>query len=341
MRVRFSAWIPWLPGKTLFTARTDELKRDLDRSVFYAQAWRAVHYIVRDPVRNQAMRAYLTALNHGTAPEAAFRNAFGMDYEAMVKAMRSYITGRAATVSTLSGSSTGRQASEDGINITTLDPAADDLLLPAAQLAFLLVPAGAPTVRKADEAILGAVRTAAAKHPGDPFAVAVHAEAEIKLGDRAAVIALLDTGLAARPTDAQLNYLRGLTLIGPKASPADRRQGRIRLTRANTARPDDYRILAAYVRSFATLDLPESAVAVLMRATELAPQIAEIALQAALVQAKRGDRTLAQDLLRPIANDPHGSAGARAAAQVLAALAAGATAEAAAAARSAPNVAQD
>lgn len=316
---------PWLPIRKLMTSRVADIST-YDRGQFYAMSWLTVHYLSRDEGRRAQLRAYLKAIgDSGTPPDAAFTAAFGMSYEEFGKALRRYLEGKEITLSRMTGERAGRSDADPVTVLTRLPPSADRLIVPAAALAAIdFRPAGARGTADAarEKRLLATVRAAA--DAGDDFADLVAAEAEIKLGDRAAGIARLDARLARVPDDAQALYLRGMTQLIDAEAARDKeglRRARILLTSANAARPDDYRILAGHARSYATVDLPPKEVEVLMRAVELAPQVGELALQAARVQARRGDRETAVKLLTPLANSPHGGGMAQAAARLLAAIA--------------------
>lgn len=318
----------WLPIKRVMTSRVTDMSID-DRGQFYAMSWLTVHYLSRDEGRRAQLRAYLKAIDTGTPPDAAFTTAFGVSYEEFGKLLRRYLEGKELTVSRLTGPGMGRSTADPIISLTRLPDAAERLVVPSAALSaidFRGANARGPDDAARETKLLATVRAAAAA--GGDFADLVAAEAEIKLGDRAAGIARLDAILKRTPDDAQALYLRGMTQLVDAEAARDQeglRRARVFLTRANAARPDDYRILAGHARSYATLDLSPKSVEVLMRAVELAPQVGDLAMQAARVQARRGDRQTAKALLRPLANDPHGGGRAAAASRLLATLDRGGT----------------
>lgn len=316
----------WLPMRQVMTSRVDGVPL-ASRGQFYSMSWLAVHYLSRDDTRRAQLRAYLGALAGGTPPEAAFTTSFGMSYDDFGKTLRRYLEGKEITVTRMRGARAGRSTTDPVTALTRLPAAADRLLIPGVALAaFDFRGAGARPQGDAarEKKLLATVRAGAVAN--DDYADLVAAEAEIKLGDRAAGIARLDARLVRNPDDAQALYLRGMTQLIDAERARDKeglRRARILLTRANAARPDDYRILSGHVRSYATLDLPPKEVEVLMRAVELAPQVPELSMQAARVQAQRGDRATATALLTPIANSPHGGGMARMAAILLAAISTG------------------
>ncbi len=312
----------WLPASRLLTSRTGSLKGE-ETYAFYAQAWLAVHYLSRPDAPPGQLRAFLDGINRGVKGEEGFKAAFGMGYAAFDTQLKTYLRSRGMVRTRL----TSREIAATPVaKISELPPSADDLLIPAAMLSGITFDrdeSGDAAAKKsparerrerAKADLLANIRRIAARTPTDPYALAVLAEAEVKLGDRARGNAMLDTALAASPQDAQFNYLRALSLISEAASPALplapsivlRKRARKLLTTAATARPDDYRILAAHFVTYDSVDVPDTEFDVLMRAVELAPQVGEVAWRASRVLARRGDKETAAALLTPLANDPHG-----------------------------------
>ena len=314
----------WLPMRKVMTARIADLRAD-DLPLFYAQGWLTVHYMLRDADRNRRLREYLRAINAGKPAEAAFETAFGFGYDELGKRLHRYIGSRDITKTRMNRPIT---ASDAAATVTTLPPAADALLLPGVRLGMLAFDGSARAATGDNADLLAAIRKGAARYPDDRFAQDVLAEAEVKLGDRAAGIAALDTQLTARPNDPQLLYVRAMTLIvdaeaaarAGAPTPEAMHRARVMLTRANAARPDDYRILAAHARTEPLGKFGDRELDVLLRAVELAPQVSYNAMLAARALIARGDRDRARSLLTPIANNPHGGAMADRAGHILARL---------------------
>ncbi|TRW14530.1 hypothetical protein [Glacieibacterium frigidum] len=329
----------WLSTKTLMTTPTHRIGGGV--YAFYAQSWAMVHYLSRDPQRLAALKRYLALLTKGDKPEPAFAAAFGFTMDEFDLQVRRYVRGKRTSSTRLM---TPPPAAAP-VTITALPASADALLVPSVRLSTIgFAPLRKPRVYEEDDArtaayrrvlhtregiarttLLKTVREAAGAASGDLGAQAVLAEAEVKLGDRAAGIKILDAGLAKAPKDAQLLYIRGITeleqakaLTGEDAAAA-RKRARQWLTRANAARPNDYRILAAHSATYGT-DMPSAAVDVLLSAADLAPQVPAVQASAALALARRGDRDAAKARLAPIAAAPHGGEAAVAAAALIAAI---------------------
>lgn len=66
---------------------------DHSRSTFYAQAWALIHYLLQGNkgANTDELANFLDRVMNNEPPETAFRQAFGMDYEAMEKALKKYL----------------------------------------------------------------------------------------------------------------------------------------------------------------------------------------------------------------------------------------------------------
>ncbi len=60
------------------------------RSIFYAQAWALLHYLIQGG-QSQNLSKFLSLVLEDVKPETAFRQAFGMGYEDMEKALQKYV----------------------------------------------------------------------------------------------------------------------------------------------------------------------------------------------------------------------------------------------------------
>lgn len=65
--------------------------KDKERSVFYAQSWALVHYLIQGG-KGKGLGKFLDALGKGVEREKAFADAFQMNYEQMEKELRKYIS---------------------------------------------------------------------------------------------------------------------------------------------------------------------------------------------------------------------------------------------------------
>ncbi|MEO6334413.1 MAG: tetratricopeptide repeat protein, partial [Pyrinomonadaceae bacterium] len=60
------------------------------RSIFYAQAWALIHYLVQNG-KDESMGKFLTMSLSGKPAEQSFKDAFGIDYAQMEKDLRKYV----------------------------------------------------------------------------------------------------------------------------------------------------------------------------------------------------------------------------------------------------------
>jgi tetratricopeptide (TPR) repeat protein len=200
------------------------------------------------------------------------------------------------------------------MTVTALSASADDLML-----INLDIKDGASD--EEGPAFLARIRTAAARHPGDAFALEVLARAELAWGDDAAGETALQQLLAAQPDNVEaLLMLADLRLEAGDQAPDHQglltlyREAQGLLARAYQADPTDYRVLVelARMRQGVADDYPtENDLATWRLAVQHAPQVPSVRAGAAdaMLAAELYDE--AEALLAPLANDPHGGGGAR------------------------------
>lgn len=284
----------------VLTADSIPLENQTDVAKFYAQSWLMVHYLMRDPQRRQALQAYLRAFGSGADPKTTFRTIFKTDATGFHRSLADY--GRKMSFTRVTRSS---NATPVAVELRTLPPAADDLLLFDAGLRL-----GLADWRKYP--LLPRVRRAAKKHEGDPFAVKTLVRAELLYGDRTAADAMLDRLLKAQPGDRDGLYLRGLShILAGRADNANRAvhfvKARPWLARAHKADENFHPALVRYAESFSAdaQYASENVGNVLLLASQLAPQVSLIRLNAAQQLAVRGEMKEAEAVLAPVVNEPH------------------------------------
>lgn len=85
-----------IPLKTFFEIDNYSLHQNGNhsRSIFYAQAWALLHFLIQGNkgARNDAMSKFLVAVTNRVESEKAFQDAFQMDYAAMEKELRKYVS---------------------------------------------------------------------------------------------------------------------------------------------------------------------------------------------------------------------------------------------------------
>ena len=308
----------WISLAALMGKRASDLPDDDQRAMFYAQAWLLTHYLMSDPGRYAQMVAYMRAVGEGGDPVKAMEAATGQSLPVLEKTLRTYLRGglQYATLEGLVGA-------RPEIAISRLPASADALLL-----VDLRLRAGIEGETFDKPALLKAVRAAAARHPGDPFAELVEARAALLLGEHAAGWTILERYLSARPDDVEALVLAGQTRLDEgDADPA--RQAELYkaagslLARAYRLDPDRYQTLTAYAQS-RSLDPKypsDNVLNVLAQAQALAPQVSGVNLRTAEALMMRGRDAEAAALLRPLANRPHGGPDAALARTMLKAIA--------------------
>ncbi|MEO6589600.1 MAG: tetratricopeptide repeat protein [Pyrinomonadaceae bacterium] len=87
-----------IPLETFFKINNYSLHQNGNhsRSIFYAQAWALVHYLIQGNkgVNNTAMNTFLNLVMKNVEPEKAFQQAFQRDYAAMEKELEKYVRQR-------------------------------------------------------------------------------------------------------------------------------------------------------------------------------------------------------------------------------------------------------
>ncbi len=85
-----------IPLKTFFEINNYSLHQNGNhsRSIFYAQAWALIHYLVQgnNGANTGAMNKFLSLVMSNVEPEKAFQQAFQSDYATMEKALKKYVS---------------------------------------------------------------------------------------------------------------------------------------------------------------------------------------------------------------------------------------------------------
>lgn len=187
---------------------------------YYSRSWLGVHYFFSSPERRRKLRRYLEAVARGEDSVEALEREAGMTVGQLGIELGNYIRGRHIAFQRI----TRTPAAPPPISISALPASADDLLLPDIATRLDLD-------RNRRSTILQRVRDAAVRHPDDPYARRILAQAEVLFGDGARGDVLLRELLADSPQDAELLYLRGMRhLIAARAGSdpaANHRQAQI------------------------------------------------------------------------------------------------------------------
>ncbi|MEA3043326.1 MAG: hypothetical protein QOH47_1164 [Sphingomonadales bacterium] len=303
----------WLPMERILSGGIDGLSQQA-MSLYYAQSWLLVHYFYSTPERQAALARLLRASRLSGNAVEALQAATGLTPQGLTEELRRYIGG---------GQIAYRQAPRASaetpppVTVTVMPPSASEMIIFEAALRVGILADN-------EQPYLQRIRTAAARFPDDPLAMRVLAHAEMRFGDGAVADRLLDRLVAAAPNDAELLYLKGMRylLAAQGDNPPDDAAANARLWfgRARAADPNNFQTLIRYVESLRgepgyvsdeTRDL-------LVRASQLAPQVASIAFNTASVLIARGDYDQAMRLLAPLAVNPHDPGLANAARRLMA-----------------------
>lgn len=281
-----------------------------EENEFYATSWLLAHFMLRSPTRQPQLVAYLTAVGRGTEARAAFRQAFGAEPAALDRELRAYL--RTSTFTRY------RRASTRAAPSITVTPVGVSDTIMLADAALHMAP------RRNGATLLDRVRRAAGSRT-DLFTRRTLATAELYYGERARAEAILTDLLRQSPEDAELLYLRGMVELARArdASGADaaaaHRSARLLFGRAHRANGNHFQTLYRYAQSMAVDETTpsENTMNVLLLARSLAPQVDEIAFNAALALIERQQYADAAALLTPLAASPHANNLTRSAAFLL------------------------
>lgn len=294
--------LPWLPMEQVLGGGFD-LSDRRKTQVFYAQSWLLMHWTLTDPDRRRRMDAYLGDTAQGAPVDAALRRHFDMDAQQLTRALRAYLSSnpRYAELEV--------EGAPPSITVSRLPESADEVLL-----LDLNARDGGPAAE--GPAVLGRARAIAAEQPDDALTRIMLARVELRWGDPAAAEQGIQPLLDADPNNVELLLLMADVRItaGDRLEDADERerlyrQGRAFLARAYAADPGDNRVYQtiAHSRRFAPDYPTENDVELWRRAVAIAPQVASNRPVAAEAMLRHGLVDEAEQVIQPIATDPHGS----------------------------------
>ncbi len=298
----------WLPLETILAKRSPTNAEDA--ALYYAQSWLMTHYLFRAPGMAEKLGAYLTAVNRGDDSISAFKAHVAADLPDFQRKLHAYLTGSKITLSRFQRSPPEKLA----VAVTTLPASADPMLRYLIALEQGVAKADAPKA-------LAKINVAAAQFPGDDLALRTLALAELRLGDAATGKARIDSLLIAHPDDATLLRWRAEAErpLASGATPQSKTIARQLLVKSFKADSSDWRTMFDYVQLAQPWRGPlnPQTLEVAMRAYELAPQVAELAITTAAALAQAGRKDEAAIVLGPIAHNPHGGGAAEYASKMI------------------------
>jgi predicted Zn-dependent protease len=186
-----------------------------------------------------------------------------------------------------------------------LPPSADDLLLVNQRLKMGVPPADRP-------AVLAMIRERAARYPDDRLADLVLARAENDFGDRAKAQAILKRRIEADPRDVEALQMMGWScMLQARADPPRAaellNEARNWFGQGFKVDPNSPLLLYDYgISRRGEAGYPsDNVVNVLLRAQQLAPQVAAFRLAAADALMRHDRFEEAAAILEPVFNNPH------------------------------------
>ena len=290
----------WLPLETLLASRPGEVRRNAES--YYPLAWLLTHWFMSDEQRRSMLHAYMMDIGSGGDPAQAMERATGLTLTELRRTLSGYMRG-GLPYARLTYDFPAAQPT-----ITRLPRSANDLLLVNQRLKV-----GVPDDQR--EATAEEVRRRAARH-SDPFARLVLGHAELHFGDAARGETILTELLADEPDNIEALQLMASArmaqaLEAPENQTALLNTARGFLARAYRQDQEDYRTL--YLLADSRVGMPDypndNDMLTWRSAYVIAPQLGATRLGYAQALLSRGETDLAVDILRPLANNPHGGGG--------------------------------
>jgi tetratricopeptide (TPR) repeat protein len=281
---------------------------------WYGQGWAMTHYLTFTKGRSQQLRQYLAMLTSGKTPEQA-ATAFG-DLDQLNQEARTYLSH-----GTFDYRPVKIPLREPVIERTVAVGRAEADLIPETiafdddDLAEYRKEGAREKEHRRRAEVLGHTRQKAARHPNDPYALTLLAEAESSGGNAAAAEAAVDRLLAVQPGNVRGLVRKSLLLSQAAASlngPARQQkaaQARQLAIAANKADPNEALAFVAFYQSFRSAGsaVPKDALEGLEAAVATLPGNTNI--RELLVDEYAAERRWADAIrtLAPIANSTHES----------------------------------
>ncbi|MGQ5701338.1 hypothetical protein ACUJ46_04710 [Sandaracinobacteroides sp. A072] len=298
----------WMPLEKLLAWESSG-KSGADTAAFYAQSWLMVHHLMHSPAMRPKLHSYLEAVRAGEDRVEAFRRHVAKDFAAFNRALKHH-----ARHGLESGRRTMPRAEPPPVvSVRLLGPAAEDLLMQMVALEHGVDP-------RWRTGVIDEIRRLASRHPDDPLARRTLALAELQHGSTDAAAASLEALLRDAPDDPDLLRWHALSLkpYAASAGPETVARARQLLEASVRAAPDDWRSLHALAWVQWVIwkheqdhgapqagPVPHEMMMTLLKAQRLAPQVADIALESAMLLALAGRPDSAERLLAPLAVTAH------------------------------------
>lgn len=232
------------------------------------------HYLMRDPERYTKFNEYLKAWAGGEESWTAFSRIFMVSASELERKLQDYAD-HGMTISVFS-----TRPPDAAVSVESMPAAADTLLLPGLRVALGIK-------SKGDSNFLTTIRARAADHADEPFAQKVLANAEIIYGDPENANKILRSSPELESDDEAL-YLDGFaSLTRAERAPQERdsllNEAKVSFGKEFKINPNHYQTLYRYAQA-SLMQEPspsDNTINVLIRAHDLAPQVAEIGINTA------------------------------------------------------------
>jgi tetratricopeptide (TPR) repeat protein len=266
------------------------------RSIFYAEAWAATHYLmVEVPTGPASINAYVAATARGENPDQAFTDAFGMAPAAFEKVLKSYV--RQPGFRSLAYTLAERVQVEAPGKEETVPAAEAEARLGDLQR----------RVRRVDEAVVR-IEASVKAAPAAPMPQLALALLRISQGRRGEAWPSFDRAALLAPDDFLVQYLFGVNLLreryatGASGGSAQMDRARAVLTRAAAINPTSSEAFAwlAYAEMVSDGRVAQARAAI-ARAITLAPGRLDYRLRSADISVLEDKLDEARALLKPLA----------------------------------------
>ncbi|MCD2316150.1 hypothetical protein LQ954_08305 [Sphingomonas sp. IC-11] len=275
-------------------------KSGMDMDAFYGRGWLMTHYFSFDGERSAQFLSYLKALNQGTGSVAAAEQTFG-DLKLLDRKLSGYLNQRRMLGLTMPFAGTQTPP----IVIRRLSEGEADMI-------DLRMQSLRGVDRESGRKLYAKAAPIGTRHADDPVVQGWLAEMAFDAGEDDAALAAAQKAVARDPKSVQALLYQGrvkLRQLGQAKStdPKAWNAARASIVKANRADPDDAEPLWWFWQSFILqgIEPTPSAIKGLHRAQELAPQDNYVRFAAAMARIGAGEIPAAQQLLRPLAYNPH------------------------------------
>ncbi len=293
-----------LSAKTMLVSRVNDLGEEA-RASLYARGWLLTHYLNFAPERAGQLSRYIEAINNGTDALVAAQAQFG-DLAKLDKDMNKYRDAKRITVAKQNAVTPVPTA----IAVSQLDPADAAIVMDRLSL---MQRANDDQRKKA----IANLTAAHAKFPASSNVAGLLAQALYEAEDDSAAKTMVDKALMLDAQNGHAMLYRGMIemrqlLRDDVADPARWKVARGFVIKANRATPSNPYPLFRYYKSFRDQGIaaPPIAGKGLEQAALLVPQDFEMrsAYVTYLIEQKKLGQAL--QLLKPVANNPHGGSSA-------------------------------